>query len=111
MLVRALVFPLILVVAGPVVAGPAVAQEPYPTRPITIVNPFPPGGIGIPPHVLATLREATRKAVQDPEFQAAMDKVKTPIAYQDHDEFTAWWERDARTLAEVIRQVGKIETK
>src|SRR5688500_11946885 len=26
------------------VAGPATAQEPFPTRPVTIVNPFPPGG-------------------------------------------------------------------
>ena len=26
-------------------AVPAGAQEPYPTRPITIVVPFPPGGI------------------------------------------------------------------
>ena len=27
------------------IAGPAWAQEPYPTRPITMINPFPPGGI------------------------------------------------------------------
>jgi len=26
------------------VAGPALAQEPYPSRPITVVNPYPPGG-------------------------------------------------------------------
>jgi len=49
--------------------------------------------------------------VQDPEFQAAMDRGKTPIAYQDHEEFTAWWDRDARALAEVIRRVGRIEAK
>ena len=39
---------LALVVVAVVVfsaAGGAAAQEPYPTRPVTIVNPFPPGGI------------------------------------------------------------------
>jgi tripartite-type tricarboxylate transporter receptor subunit TctC len=27
------------------VTGAAAADEPFPTRPITIVNPFPPGGL------------------------------------------------------------------
>ena len=39
---RVAVFIVAVVVA---VASGAVAQEPYPTRPVTIVNPFPPGGI------------------------------------------------------------------
>ncbi len=57
------------------------------------------------------LREAARRAVQDPEFKTAMEKLETPIAYQEGDEFKAWWERDARTLAAVIKRIGKIETK
>src|SRR5258705_10934076 len=36
-----LLFVLLIVVA----AGPAWAQEPYPTRPISIVVAFPPGGV------------------------------------------------------------------
>ena len=28
-----------------VVAGSARADEPFPTRPVTMVNPFPPGGL------------------------------------------------------------------
>jgi tripartite-type tricarboxylate transporter receptor subunit TctC len=64
-----------------------------------------------PPAVLTVLRDAVRKAVQDPEFKAAMDKVQVPIAYQDADEFRAWWEADAAKLAEVIKAIGKIETK
>jgi hypothetical protein len=28
--------------------------------------------------------------VSDPEFRAAMDRVRTPIAYQDADEFRAF---------------------
>jgi tripartite-type tricarboxylate transporter receptor subunit TctC len=65
----------------------------------------------IPPQVLKTLRDATRQAVQDPEFKTAMDKVQMPIAYQDADEFKTWWDTDARTLAAVIKRIGKVETK
>ncbi len=66
---------------------------------------------GIPPHVLQTLRDATRRAVQDDEFKAAMDKAKTPIAYQDADEFKAFWDADARRIAAVIQFIGKTEAK
>jgi tripartite-type tricarboxylate transporter receptor subunit TctC len=64
-----------------------------------------------PAAALTTLRDAVRRAVQDPEFKGAMDKVQVPIAYQDADEFRAWWEADAARLAEVIKAIGKIETK
>src|SRR5215208_268918 len=33
----------LLAVVG--VVGPALADDPYPTRPITLVAPFPPGGV------------------------------------------------------------------
>jgi tripartite-type tricarboxylate transporter receptor subunit TctC len=36
---------IMLALALPSLASGAAAQEPYPTRPISIVNPFPPGGI------------------------------------------------------------------
>jgi tripartite-type tricarboxylate transporter receptor subunit TctC len=64
-----------------------------------------------PPATLAVLRDAVRRAVQDPEFKAAMDKVQVPIAYQDADEFRAWWDADAARLAEVIKSIGKVEAK
>jgi len=60
---------------------------------------------------MKTVREAIRKAVQEPDFKAAMDKIQVPIAYQDAEEFEAWWDRDARTLAEVVKKIGKVETK
>jgi tripartite-type tricarboxylate transporter receptor subunit TctC len=64
-----------------------------------------------PPAALAVLRDAVRRAVQDPEFKAAMDKLQVPIAYQDADEFRAWWDADAARLAEVIKSIGKVEAK
>ena len=65
----------------------------------------------IPAGVLQTLRDVTRRAVQDDEFKAAMDKAKTPIAYQDTDEFRAFWEADAKRIASVIQFIGKTEAK
>jgi tripartite-type tricarboxylate transporter receptor subunit TctC len=64
-----------------------------------------------PPAAVRVLREATRKAVQDPEFRSAMEKIQTPIAYLDSDEFKTAWDQEARLLAEVIRRIGRIETK
>jgi tripartite-type tricarboxylate transporter receptor subunit TctC len=63
----------------------------------------------VPASVVKTLRDATRQAVQDPEFRAAMEKIQTPVAYLDGDEFRIWWDRDAQTLASAVKRIGKIE--
>ena len=48
--------------AAAALAGPAFAQEAYPTRPITIINAFPPGGLNdIVTRPLATAMEAVLK--------------------------------------------------
>jgi tripartite-type tricarboxylate transporter receptor subunit TctC len=64
-----------------------------------------------PPAVMTVWRDAVRKAMQDPEFKSAMDKIQVPPAYQDADEFRAWWDADAARLADVIRKIGKVEMK
>ena len=66
---------------------------------------------GVPAGIVQTLRDATRRAVEDPEFRSAMEKAKTPIAYQDADEFKAFWDRDAQRIAAVIQFIGKTEAK
>ena len=70
---------------------------------------FAPRGVSAP--IVQTLRDATRKAVEDPEFRSAMEKAKTPVAYQDADEFKAFWDRDAQRIAAVIEFIGKTEAK
>lgn len=65
----------------------------------------------VPASVVKVLRNATRQVVQDAEFRNTMEKIQTPIAYQDADEFRAWWDRDAQILADVIKRIGKIESK
>lgn len=66
---------------------------------------------GVPAHVLKTLRDATRQAVQDDEFKAASEKMQMPPAYQDADEFKTWWDKDSEMLAAAIRRMGKPAAK
>lgn len=64
---------------------------------------------GTPPHVIKALRDAMREAVKAPEVVNSHAKLETPIAYMDADEFNAWWAKDAARLAEVVKQIGKVE--
>jgi tripartite-type tricarboxylate transporter receptor subunit TctC len=52
--------------------------------------------------VVKVLRGATRGAVEDPAFRAALEKLSSPAAYQD---------ADAARLADVIKKIGKVEEK
>jgi tripartite-type tricarboxylate transporter receptor subunit TctC len=63
---------------------------------------------GIPPHVVKALRDTVRQAVKEPEFATAMAKMETPIAYQDADEFNAFWQKDATSLAAIVKKIGKV---
>lgn len=64
-----------------------------------------------PAPVMKSLREAVRQAVEDPGFKSALEKIQSPLAYQDADEFRAWWDADAARLAEVIKRIGRVEAK
>jgi tripartite-type tricarboxylate transporter receptor subunit TctC len=66
---------------------------------------------GTPEPVLAKLRETLRVAVGDGDFKGAMDKLETPIVFKQGAEFAAFFEADARRLAEGVRKVGRIESK
>lgn len=64
---------------------------------------------GTPAEVLNTLRRGTREVMQDPDFKAAMEKLRAPIVYKDADEFQAYLEADAKRLTAVIQKIGKVE--
>src|SRR6266511_2354490 len=66
---------------------------------------------GTPEPVLQKLRDALRVAANDPEFKSAMDKLQTPVAFKQGEEFQKFFEADARRLAEGVRKVGRIEQK
>jgi len=67
------------------------------------------GPAATPPAILTTLREASAKAVQTPEFKGAMEKMMTPISYLDAPEFKKFWDNDAARLVKAIRAIGKVE--
>jgi tripartite-type tricarboxylate transporter receptor subunit TctC len=64
-----------------------------------------------PESVLAKLRQSVRAAVADPDFRAAMGKLETPVAFKQGEEFTKFFEADAKRLAEGVRRVGRVETQ
>ena len=64
-----------------------------------------------PAPVMKVWRDALRLAVQDPGFKSALEKLQTPPAYLDADDFRAWWDADAAKLAEAIKRIGRIEQK
>jgi tripartite-type tricarboxylate transporter receptor subunit TctC len=64
---------------------------------------------GTPEPVIAKLRAAARAAVADSTFQASLAKVETPIQYLDQPQFRAFWDADAKKLAEVVKKIGKVE--
>jgi tripartite-type tricarboxylate transporter receptor subunit TctC len=66
---------------------------------------------GTPEPVTRVLREATRKAVQDPSFKTAMANVNSPVHYLDAPEFRKYWEADGKRLAALVKVVGKVEDK
>ncbi len=64
-----------------------------------------------PDAAMKVLRDAARKAVEDPDFKSVMAKLNTPINYLDAPDFQKFWDRDAKRLAEVIKAVGRVEEK
>ena len=63
----------------------------------------------VPAGVTKALRDAVKQAVDDPAFKSAMEKIQTPIAYKDADDFRKWWDADTARLAEVIKRIGRVE--
>jgi tripartite-type tricarboxylate transporter receptor subunit TctC len=66
---------------------------------------------GTPEPILKKLRDTVRQALQEPDFNAAMEKLQTPVAYLDAPEFQKFWDKDAKMLADAIKRVGRIEEK
>jgi tripartite-type tricarboxylate transporter receptor subunit TctC len=64
---------------------------------------------GTPEPVMKTLRDAVRKAVDDPEFKATMAKFDSPVQYLDAPEFGKYWAADAARLAAAVKAVGRAD--
>jgi tripartite-type tricarboxylate transporter receptor subunit TctC len=66
---------------------------------------------GTPAAALKVLGDAVQKVVQDPEFKAVIDKAETEVAYLKAEDFKKFWDKESATLAQVIKRIGKLETK
>ena len=64
---------------------------------------------GTPEPVTKVLRDAVRKAVEEPDFKAMMAKIDSPIQYLDAPEFGKYLAADAKRLAAVVQAVGLAE--
>jgi tripartite-type tricarboxylate transporter receptor subunit TctC len=64
-----------------------------------------------PDAVMKVLRDAARRAVQDPDFKKAMANVDSLVQYEDAPEFQKYWLDDAKRLAALVKVVGKVEEK
>lgn len=64
--------------------------------------------VATPAPVIKVLRDATRQAVADPEFKSQMAKLNSPVQYLDAPEFAKYLDADAKRLAVVVKNVGKV---
>ncbi|MGH8698146.1 MAG: tripartite tricarboxylate transporter substrate binding protein, partial [Burkholderiales bacterium] len=58
---------------------------------------------GTPEAAVKVLRDATRAAVNDPEFRGAMGKMNAIVDYQDQPEFKKFWDADAARIATAVK--------
>jgi tripartite-type tricarboxylate transporter receptor subunit TctC len=61
-----------------------------------------------PAPVIKVLRDATRQAVADADFKNQMVKLNSPVQYLDAPEFAKYLEADAKRLAVVVKNIGKV---
>jgi len=64
---------------------------------------------GTPPEILKILRDGFRKAVQDPEYIALMDKMALPRAYMEYDKFGDFLANMEKSLEPTLGLVGLLK--
>jgi tripartite-type tricarboxylate transporter receptor subunit TctC len=66
---------------------------------------------GTPPEVLKSLRDGFRKAAEDPEYIALMDKLALPRTYLEHDKFQEFLAGMEKQLEPTLDRVGLLKKK
>ncbi len=64
---------------------------------------------GTPPEVLKVLRDGFRKAAEDPEYIALMDKLTLPRAYLEYDKFAEFLAGMEKGLEPALEQAGLLQ--
>ena len=68
---------------------------------------FAPQATPAPVHKI--LVDATHKAMDNPVFKTAMEKMRTPIVYMAPDEFQKYWDAETKRLNAVVHHIGKVQ--
>ena len=64
---------------------------------------------GTPEPIVNALRKASREMQDDPAFKQTFVTLQTPLAYLDAPAFRAYWDIDAKKIADVVQRIGKVE--
>ena len=86
---------------------PSLTQAGYPVRFAQWSALFVPAQT--PPEIVARLRTAAAKVAVDPAVAQTIQKAGSPLEYLDAPDFQTYWDRDARTMTEAVRRIGKVE--
>ena len=61
-----------------------------------------------PAAALKVLREAAKRAVRDPDFEAAMTNIGTAVSYLDANDYQDLWAKDLKSIDLVLQRIGKL---
>ena len=67
--------------------------------------------LGTPEPVITQRRAAVRQAVNDQQVKQIVESVRQPIQYLDQADFRLFLDQDAKKIADVVKQIGKVEEK
>ena len=86
---------------------PSLAQLGYPVRFAQWSGLFVPSKT--PDDVVQRLRAAAARVAADPAVVQVVAKAGSPIEYLDAPEFQTYWDRDAASMTQAVRAIGKLE--
>ena len=86
---------------------PSLTQAGYPVRFAQWSALFVPSGT--PEDVVQRLRAAAAKVAADPTVRQVVAKAGSPIEYLDAPEFQSYWDKDAASMTQAVRRIGKLE--
>ena len=64
---------------------------------------------GTPEAIVATLREALKKAALTDQFKTALTNLGQELDYMDQPEFAKFWEADAKRIESAIHHIGRVQ--
>jgi tripartite-type tricarboxylate transporter receptor subunit TctC len=64
---------------------------------------------GTPAPIVTFWRDASRQAVANEQFKAAVKNLGQDVAYLDQADFKAFWDADAKRVEDAVHSIGKVQ--